>query len=71
MIKHFRLLKNIGNFDYVETGRNIALGKLTLCYADNGRGKTTLASVLRSLAEGNPGPITERKRLRTCLRSLK
>ena len=63
MIKHFRLLKNIGIFDYVETGRNIALGKLTLCYADNGRGKTTLASVLRSLADGNPGPITERKRL--------
>ena len=47
MIKHFRLLKNIGIFDYVETGRNIALGKLTLCYADNGRGKTTLARIHR------------------------
>ena len=63
MIKGLRLLRNIGPFHSVDTGKNIDLGKLTLCYADNGRGKTTLASVLRSLTEGNPVPIVERKRL--------
>ena len=63
MIKRFRLLRNIGNFHSVDAGKDIDLGKLTLCYANNGRGKTTLASVLRSLADGNPVPILERKRL--------
>ena len=63
MIKGFRLLRNIGNFYSVDAGKDIDLGKLTLCYADNGRGKTTLASVLRSLSEGDPVPIVERKRL--------
>ena len=61
--KGFQLLRNIGNFDSVDAGKEIALGKLNLCYADNGRGKTTLASVLRSLAEEDPVPIVERKRL--------
>ena len=63
MIKSFQLLRNIGNFDSVDAGRHITLGRLNLCYADNGRGKTTLASVLRSLAEEDPVPIVERKRL--------
>ena len=63
MIKHFQFLRNIGQFISVDAGKDIELGKLTLCYADNGRGKTTLASVLRSLADDNPLPIAERKRL--------
>ena len=65
MIKRFLLLRNIGQFSNVDAGKDIELGKLTVCYADNGRGKTTLASVLRSLADGSPNPIAERKRLRS------
>ena len=62
MIKRILLLRNIGKFDSVDTGKDIGLERLTLIYADNGRGKTTLAAVLRSLADGNPDPINERKR---------
>ena len=62
MIDDIRLLKNIGTFDSKSVGGSIALNKLTLIYAENGRGKTTLAAVLRSLATGNPQPIEERWR---------
>lgn len=63
MIRRLKLLRNIGQFDSVSTGAAIALEKLTLVYAENGRGKTTIAAVLRSLATGDSVPISERKRL--------
>jgi len=63
MIRRVRLLRNIGQFDSVDAGAQITLGRLVLIYAENGRGKTTLAAVLRSLASGDPIPITERRRL--------
>jgi wobble nucleotide-excising tRNase len=63
MIKRLRLLRNIGLFDSVAAGATIDLAPLTLVYAENGRGKTTLAAILRSLATGDPIPIAERRRL--------
>jgi wobble nucleotide-excising tRNase len=57
------LLRNIGQFDSVNAGATIPLARLTLIYSENGRGKTTLAAVLRSLATGDPLPIAERQRL--------
>ena len=63
MIRKLQLLRNIGLFDSVAAGANIALARLTLAYAENGRGKTTLAAILRSLATGDPIPIAERHRL--------
>lgn len=42
-------------------GKPLKLGKAQLIYADNGRGKSTLASILRSAATGDPALITERK----------
>ena len=63
MINRLRLLRNIGAFDSVADGANIPLAPLTLVYAENGRGKTTLAAILRSLATGDPIPIAERRRL--------
>lgn len=63
MIRHIRLLRNIGQFDSVDAAATIALTRLVLIYAENGRGKTTLAAVLRSLATDDPIPITERRRL--------
>jgi wobble nucleotide-excising tRNase len=65
MIRRIRLLRNIGQFDSVDSVSAITLGRLGLMYAENGRGKTTLAAVLRSLASGDPLPITERRRLAT------
>ena len=37
--------------------------RLSLLYAENGRGKTTLAAILRSLGSGDPLPVEERHRL--------
>ncbi|HVY29665.1 MAG TPA: AAA family ATPase [Polyangiaceae bacterium] len=63
MITQLRLLRNIGQFDSVSSGANITLGRLTVLYAENGRGKTTLSAIFRSLASGDPIPIAERQRL--------
>jgi wobble nucleotide-excising tRNase len=63
MINRVNLLRNIGKFDSVQTGANITLGRCVLIYAENGRGKTTLTAILRSLASGDPIPIVERHRL--------
>ena len=63
MLKSLQLLRNIGQFDSVDGAATIPLARLTLVYAENGRGKTTFAAVLRSLATGDPIPITERRRL--------
>lgn len=63
MISRLQLLRNIGQFDSVNAAANIPLARLTLVYSENGRGKTTLAAVLRSLATGDPLPISERRRL--------
>ena len=63
MITNLQLLRNVGRFDSVTLAANTALGRLTLIYAENGQGKTTLAAILRSLATGDPIPIVERRRL--------
>lgn len=63
MINRLQLLRNIGQFNSVNSTANILLARVTLVYSENGRGKTTLAAVLRSLATGDPMPIAERKRL--------
>ena len=63
MINSVQLLRNVGLFDSVSAAANIALSRLTLIYAENGRGKTTLAAILRSLASGDPIPILERRRI--------
>lgn len=63
MIQTFQLLRNLGQFDSVDTGQQLPLSKVGLIYAENGRGKTTLAAVLRSLGSGDPTPIVERQRL--------
>ena len=63
MITRLQLLRNVGQSDNVSTTASLALKCLTLIYAENGRGKTTLAAILRSLASGEALPITERRRL--------
>jgi wobble nucleotide-excising tRNase len=42
-------------------GKPFKWQKATLLYADNGRGKSTLATILRSLGANDPSPILERK----------
>lgn len=63
MITRLQLLRNVGQFDNVSAPATLDLKRLALVYAENGRGKTTLAAILRSLATGESLPINERKRL--------
>jgi len=63
MINKLQLLRNIGPFNSVNGGANIPLARTTLIYAENGRGKTMLSAVFRSLATGEPLLILERHRL--------
>lgn len=63
MLERIQLLRNIGQFDSVNAGAQLPFAKLTLIYAENGRGKTTLASILRSLGTGVADLVLERQRL--------
>ena len=63
MINAILLVRNVGKFDSVSSGATLRLARVTLIYAENGRGKTTLAAVLRSLSTGDPIPVEERHRL--------
>ncbi len=63
VITRLQLLRNVGQFDNVSAPATLDLKRLTLVYAENGRGKTTLAAILRSLGMGEALPINERKRL--------
>lgn len=62
-IERFQLLRNVGQFDSVNGGDQFALTPLTLIYAENGRGKTTLAAIFRSLSTGDPSFVQDRHRL--------
>jgi wobble nucleotide-excising tRNase len=63
MIERIQLLRNIGQFDNVSPPLETALTPFSLVYGENGRGKTTLAAILRSLATDNPSLVTDRHRL--------
>jgi wobble nucleotide-excising tRNase len=63
MIEKIVSLKNIGKFrDFNATG-DVSLRRLTLIFAPNGRGKTTLCDVLRSLQTGRPEYVKGRQTL--------
>ena len=62
-LERFVLLRNVGVFDNITPNAQLGLSPFSVIYAENGRGKTTLAAILRSLALGNPTLITERHRL--------
>jgi wobble nucleotide-excising tRNase len=61
MLSKIKLVQQIGQFENVSS--QIDLGPLSIVYAENGRGKTTLVSIFRSLQSGENIPIRERKRL--------
>ena len=49
MLKKFASIKNVGVFRNSPASGDTELRKLTLVHGDNGRGKTTLCAILRSL----------------------
>jgi wobble nucleotide-excising tRNase len=63
MIERFQLLRRFGQFDHVSAGAQLPLTSFTLIYGENGRGKSTLAAMLRSFDTRAPLPIQDRQRL--------
>lgn len=63
MIEEFITINNIGRFRDCRPSGDTALQKLTLLFAENGQGKTTLCGIIRSLQTGQSAFITERKTL--------
>ena len=61
MIHKIERLISIGKFKNYQATGDVAFKKLTLFYGDNGVGKTTLASILRSLTQNNPEIVKRRK----------
>ena len=47
VVRKFNLLRNVGKFDNVAAGAQLPFSRLTVIYAENARGKTTLAAILR------------------------
>jgi wobble nucleotide-excising tRNase len=62
MLERISQVQGIGLLHDVN-GKTHPLRKATLIYGDNGRGKSTLATILRSLSKGDPSLIAARKTL--------
>lgn len=60
MLERIEWIRGIGLLHDVD-GKAFKLSKTQLIYADNGRGKSTLASVLRSVADGDASVLLDRK----------
>ncbi len=65
MLKKVIGIKNVGKFADCKAAGDVEFRGLTLIFGENGRGKTTLCGVLRSLATGDASYISERQRLGT------
>lgn len=63
MVERIQLLRNVGLFDSISPGAQLPFDRFNVVYAENGRGKTTLAAILRSLGNGDVELISERRRL--------
>ena len=65
MINNLLVVKNVGKLKHMTSRRSVQFSGLTVIYAGNGYGKTTLAAILRSLKSGEAIHITERKTLKS------
>jgi wobble nucleotide-excising tRNase len=65
MIEKVIKIENIGRFRNCNPTGDVAFKKLNLVFAENGRGKTTLCGILRSLQTGRSEYVTERKTIDT------
>lgn len=59
MLERISTVKNVGLLHNTD-GRAHSLKKATFIYADNGRGKSTLASIFRSCSTNNPNLVINR-----------
>ena len=65
MLRKIISIKNVGRFLSYGAGRDVELKRYSLFFAENGRGKTTLCAILRSLQSGDPAHVLGRTTLGT------
>jgi len=63
MIKKIITIKNIGRFKDYNCSGDLELKKLNIIYGENGGGKTTLVTILRSIKDSNKSILIGRKTL--------
>src|SRR5947208_2956720 len=63
MLKKIISIKNVGRFPSYGASGDVELKRYNLVFAENGRGKTTLCAILRSLQSGDPAYVTGRTTL--------
>jgi wobble nucleotide-excising tRNase len=63
MLEKIVQIKSIGRFRNYTAKGDVTFRRLTLVHAENGRGKTTLCAILRSLQSGQTEFVAERKTL--------
>lgn len=61
MLERIPLIQGVGLFNKATGGARYKLPSKTLIYADNGRGKSTLTSILGSCASGEDSQVRDRK----------
>ena len=64
-LKKFLSIQNVGRFHNASAAGDVEFRKFTLIYGENGRGKTTICAILRSLQSGDGGHIVGRQTLGT------
>lgn len=60
MLKKIKTIQGIGLFCKAKGAEQKELAEVTLIFAENARGKSTLASILGAAAKADPAPIEER-----------
>src|SRR5258708_6587993 len=63
VLRKFISIKNVGRFVNCNAAGDVELKRYTLIFAENGRGKTTLCAILRSLQSGEAAHIIGRTTL--------
>jgi wobble nucleotide-excising tRNase len=62
-LRQFKHIGSVGRFRACAAEGDVTFKKLTLIFGENGRGKTTLCSILRSLQTNNPDIVIGRTTL--------
>jgi wobble nucleotide-excising tRNase len=63
MLNRIISIKSVGRFRNCAASGDVTFRRLTLIFGENGRGKTTLCAILRSLARNDPAFVIGRKTL--------
>ncbi len=63
MLKKIVAINNVGRFQKYGAGGDVELKRYNLVFAENGRGKTTLCAILRSVQSGDPAYVVGRATL--------